>query len=236
MKDLILSIVLLMSFVGTAFGEAVIEEQDTIDQHNNNPVFYGLRVFPHDKDSETLSRVVESEDVYSCLIKGARKDSLIVLANMKFDKFSIGGPYSGIEEKDIRAKFEKFEAVFWSDKEDCEDDCDPFDYMVIVGKDSISYSKLLHEVGKYELFDASICDNKFSYDDLTVGKQLKSCKIARYIPNDYLKRIKTILFLPYDSSVFEWVLRPFKPKEADWLYVTLVIENGIIKMIQLEAN
>lgn len=202
----------------------------------------GIRVFPQNKDSATIRKIVEDKDIFFCLIPKSRTASrakysneLYVFANLDINTFSLGGPYVNLSDSSIESKFKNSieETRLAPDEEpDCEDgdcDCPPYEYVVFTKDDTISYSRSKH-FGPYNFFEAQLTGPRYQFGEYQVGKDIRQCKVGKIIPASLFEKYQVIRLVNHKNYyIFGIEQRPEYQIE-----VVLYLDGYVIKRMTIE--
>ncbi len=204
---------------------------DTIRSAWNSYSFVtGIRVYKA-KDGEQ-----PPGDIYLCLLNKDGGDSLIVFANTTSKQFTLGGPWGQVKDSVLREKFSKYDDLeIYQDTMDFSnpEDCAPYEFFVMIGKDSIDYISNLTKENYYGFQTAILCDSNFSFGDYKVGKNINKCTLGKLISKEIISNLKVIDIFPCRSYRL-----PFNKKfrdEDNW-GITLRIDKGIIKMMDIAID
>lgn len=200
---------------------------------------YGIRVFPKSKDSATISKIIEDNDIFFCLIPKKRNnidwkypEEIYAFANLDINDFSLGGPYSNLSDSMIASKFNnsieetRLEPDSVSECEDGDCDCPPYLYSVYTKNDTISYSRANH-FGQYDFCDATITGPKYHFGEYRVGKDIRLCRVGKAIPSSLFDRYQVVRLVNHKNYLIFGIEQP--PKYQ--IEVVLFLDGYIIRKI-----
>ena len=216
---------------GNAASMRDVVVRDTIySSYGGNDFLSGIRVYRNDLANR------ESDNVYLCLFND-NEDTLTVVADLHPSNFSLGGPYDVQKDEVLRKKFFVFKdsVRIYQDRMDVldkdEDDGPPYFFSVIIGNDTIDYIADLHKTNCYGFYEARLYDSRFRYSDYCVGRSLKDCALAKYVPNEILEKIRCVEM----RSCCDYKVPSNKKKvdAVEFQQVNMEIEKGKVKSVYI---
>lgn len=192
----------------------------------------GERVYPRNFTPSIVTNILRDNNVYLCLLQGEQKDSLLVVANLTLEDFSVGGPFKDVPKSLLIAKYKSKckDAVFFDDEKACfgESDCAPYDFEIHSKKDTLLYLKYANS-SSYEFYSATIREPLFSFRKISVGQNIANSVLSIYIPKNILEGINVIRFRSFKSYLF-WGNREESSRE---IRVDYFIKDGIITKYEI---